>query len=515
MSVTTASEGANEWHGPMIADASAGTCRPGEPTAMNPLVKRVRSLLLALCALMLNGSVVAQFNLPSAPAAKRNLAEGPPAGPLVDCSLYRYGNQLDQAILTAIKTIGAQVDRIAAVKSVLVAGARADVTDILLREGLLQHDAACTRSFVRGYIDGASVQIEIDSLQPEVCLELLASPVLRLTSVSALHKPSGRAVCGGARNPIPKLMTLGRLTLAGRMMPGDNTVTVSLRGPFSSVPSPMAPAQFGGSCPSVETTPNPVIEDFIENNREVTFDQPPGWNTVRCYDFTGGPSSVGACTTAQWETYHRGLVREFDSVLARAQPSNDPARIYSAARWLIRHSNPSRYTIRSFDYEGSSCDVIRNRFVAACGLVAWDVLATLIPELPESSQISTSDAHQATDELDQLVFKVITRPMAEPAGSILRKCFTRYNSANSLIDRWLRPPPFPAFRLEMIGGIEKKVQAAMERSGYGNCPYYGDAVYRLDQSVWKREYDGALTSQLPIDWEHSFRLSAVKCLTGK
>jgi hypothetical protein len=326
--------------------------------------------------------------------------------------------------------------------------------------------------------------------------------------------PSGEARCGGQRNPIPNILTLGRLTQAGRMLPGENTVTIVARGPFAQAPAALARPATPPACPRVDGRRDPVIEGIIANRTRVTYDYPRTWRVEPCFDMLGGSSSTGVCPTAQWNRYHDRLLDEFRRILARAEPSNDPVRIYSAAYWLIERSDPAKYTIRSFDYRQRECDVVRNRFVTACGLIAWDTLTQALAGDARTEGIDTEDTHEAFDQLDEIIVDVVTKALPS-ARDLLRQCFAQYNRANSLTDEFTRPLPFGEYRLRILDEVQRSVRDGMQRIGYGNCEYYGGAVMRLDRSIWADQYAGGMTNALPVDWEHSFRQSALKCLSGR
>ena len=74
--------------------------------------------------------------------------------------------------------------------------------------------------------------------------------------------------------------------------------------------------------------------------------------------------------------------------------------------------------------------------------------------------------------------------------------------------------PFPEKRLQVLTRVQERVRVAMDRSGFGNCRYYGDAVLRLDYAVWKNQFHAG-RSTLPPDWEHDFWQSAGRCLAGR
>jgi hypothetical protein len=298
------------------------------------------------------------------------------------------------------------------------------------------------------------------------------------------------------------------------MLPGENAVTVVARGPFAQVPARLARPASPTACPRVDGTRDPVIEGMIANHTRVTDDYPRAFRGEPCFDILGGTSSMGVCTTAQWNRYHDRLLDEFRRILARAEPSNDPMRIYSAAYWLIERSDPAKYTIRSFDYRQRECDVVRNRFVTACGLAAWDTLTQGLAGDARTQGVDTENAHEAFDRLDEIIVDTVTRAVPS-ARNALRQCFAQYNRANSLTDEFTRPLPFGEYRLRILDDVQRSVRDAMRRTGHGDCDYYGGAVMRLDRSLWAEQYDGGMANPVPIDWEHSFRQSALKCLTGR
>jgi hypothetical protein len=213
------------------------------------------------------------------------------------------------------------------------------------------------------------------------------------------------------------------------------------------------------------------------------------------------------------------LLEEFRLILARAEASKDTThmttRIFSAAYWLIQLSDPAKYTIESFDYVQRSCDVIRNRLVVACGIDAWNTPTQGLLDDPRTRSVDAQNGPKAFDELDEIVIDLATRLLPEPARDKLKDCFAQYNQANSLIDQLTRPLPFSDYRLLMLAEVQRAVHDAMQRTGHGDCPYYSRAVLRLDRAIWRDQYAGGMTNTLPVDWEHSFRQSAVKCLTGR
>jgi len=441
----------------------------------------------------------------------------PPTDGLMDCSLYRYGSELDQVIATTLLAIGSRLGSVPTLQAASRSGGTVDVTEALRQQGFIHRVADCAEPVVRGFVRGQDVFFRVSALQSVVCQELVASERLRLAGmlVTPAHAPSGEARCGGQRNPIPNILTLGRLTQAGRMLPGDNMVTIVARGPFPEAPAVMARPATPKACPTIDGTPDPVIEAIIGNRTRLTTDYPRVWRVEPCFDMLGGPSSTGVCTTAQWNGYHDRLLDEFRRILAKAETSNDPMRIYSAAYWLIERSDPAKYTIKSFDYKNRECDVVRNRFVTACGLAAWDDLKKALIGDPRTQSVDRDNVPLAFSQLDEIMVDLATRVLPPPAGEAVRQCFAQYNQANSLTDQLTRPLPFAEYRLGILNKLQSSVHDAMQRIGHGDCPYYASAVMRLDRSIWRNQYEGGMTSIALVDWEHSFRQSALKCLTGR
>jgi len=441
----------------------------------------------------------------------------PPTEGLMDCSLYRYGSELDQTIATTLLAIGSRLGSVPALQAASRRGGTVDVTEALRQQGFIHRVADCAEPVVRGFVQGQDVFFRVSALQAVVCQELVASERLRLAGmlVTPVHVPSGEARCGGQRNPIPNILTLGRLTQAGRMLPGDNTVTIVARGPFPDAPAVMARPTTPKACATIDGTPDPVIEAMIANQTyHLTTDYPRVWRVEPCFDILGGPSSTGVCTTAQWDGYHDRLLDEFHRILAQAETSNDPRRIYSAAYWLIERSDPAKYTIKSFDYQGRECDIVRNRFVTACGLAAWDDLKKALIGDPRTQSVDRDNVPLAFTQLDKIMVDLATRVLP-PARKAVRQCFAQYNQANSLTDQLTRPLPFGEYRAQILNEVQRSVRDAMQHIGHGDCPYYAEAVMRLDRSIWRNQYDSGMTNTVPVDWEHSFRQSALKCLTGR
>lgn len=457
-----------------------------------------------------------------APAMAQAPAQLPPpplpGAPLEDCSLYRYGEDLDLVIAATLKNIGGHIASSPELSAAAGSGRSTDVTEILYRQGLIKHVPTCNRGVLRASIEGWIVRLEIAALQGTVCSQLLDSPRLQASGllVTAIHLPTGEARCGGPRNPIPGLLTLGRLTQAGRMLPGDNVVTIAAQGPFAAASPQLPKRQFSGVCPSLDGTPDKSVENIIKRRSQDSTDFPKNWVAEPCFNLLGGPSSLGVCTTAMWNRYHNRLYAEFENIIDRAQYSNDPLRIYSAAAWLIDLSDPAKVTIRGYDYAGRDCDMIRNRFVIGCGLAAWDYVKDQLPLYYQAEQKSHANAapdwNSVLDRfLEDLAWKAV--PLPPPAKEALRQCTAKYGSANEMLDM-LRPVLFSERRNEVLSKVAQRVQQAMALSGYGNCDYYGQAVARLDYEVWKDQYKGGMTASVPVDWEHDFQSSARKCLVG-
>jgi len=431
----------------------------------------------------------------------------PPTDGILDCSLYRYGDDLDQAIANTLNAIRSRLASDPAIVSASRSGRAVDMTDTWRQQGFIHRVADCAQPVVSGFVDGPDVSLRVAALQAPVCQQLVASQRLRQAGllVTVVHAPSGEPRCGGARNPVPNILSLGRLTLAGRMLPGENTVTIVAAAPRA--------------CPTLEGRPDPDVERMITEHSYTRIDFPSTSPGVVCFDSSGATSSMGICTTAQWNRHMNRLLEEFRLILARAEASKDTThmttRIFSAAYWLIQLSDPAKYTIESFDYVQRSCDVIRNRLVVACGIDAWNTLTQGLLDDPRTRSVDAQNGPKAFDELDEIVIDLATRLLPEPARDKLKDCFAQYNQANSLIDQLTRPLPFSDYRLLMLAEVQRAVHDAMQRTGHGDCPYYSRAVLRLDRAIWRDQYAGGMTNTLPVDWEHSFRQSAVKCLTGR
>lgn len=419
---------------------------------------------------------------------------------LLDCSLYRYGSGFDAAIAATLGRIAAATDTDPSLREAFRGPRSLEVTDALYRLGIVQGVVGCTQPVVRGFAGNGSVALQFRALQSAVCEQLVGSETLRLGGllVEPLHAPSGEARCGIGRNLVPGLLTLGRLTQAGRSLPGENTVTVVSRGPFAAAPPQLPRPQPADTCPSIAGRRDPMVEDMIAKQRFVTYDFPRNWQAERCYDILGGPSSTGmTCVTADWNNYHDRLYAQFELMMARAEPSRDPERFFSAAYWLIRRSDPLRLTIRSFDYVGRECDVIRNRILVGWGQCMWD-----------TARKAYDAYHGKATEADAGLFR---DTVLEAVPICFAELPEHYGKANEFIDRYLRPQPFLEKRPEILAQVQQRVREAMARAGYGDCPYYAQAVMRIDHSVWRDHYSQG-AAQLPIDWEHDFWKSAGRCL---
>lgn len=435
------------------------------------------------------------------PAGDRPGAPPPPIDEgLLDCSLYRYGSGFDAAIAATLGRIAVATDTDPTLRDAFRASRSQDVTDALYRLGIVRGVVGCTQPVVRGYAGNGAVALQFRALQSAVCEQLVASETLRLGGllVEPVHAPSGETRCGVARNLVPGLLTLGRLTQAGRSLPGENTVTVVSRGPFAAAPPQRPRPPPADACPSIGGRRDAVVEDMIRHQRYVTYDFPRNWQAPRCDSFLGGSSSIGmVCGTADWNNYHDRLYAEFERMIARAEPSRDPERFYSAAYWLIDRSDPLQLTIRSFDYIGRECDVIRNRIVLGWGQCMWDTAR-------KAYGVSTGLATEAAT-------KVFRDTVLEAVSLCFAEMPERYGEASDFIDKYLRPQPFLEKRPEILAKVQRRVRDAMARAGHGDCPYYAQAVVRIDHSVWRDHYSQG-AAQLPIDWEHDFWKSAGRCL---
>ncbi|MBI5258341.1 MAG: hypothetical protein HY855_17685 [Burkholderiales bacterium] len=439
----------------------------------------------------------------SAAAWAQQLDTSVPTGPLIDCSLWRYGPALDDAIAKTLKEMGAALDTDAEFKSAAASGQRIEVTQLMYRRQLLEGVPGCTKPVVKGFVEGQMVTVELSAVQGTVCGALTVSPTLRLAGylVNPHHNPSGQPVCGGPRNPIPNILTLGRLTMAGRMIPGENVVSVTARGPFQPLAGSVAGGTFNGTCPTLDGPRDATVEDLIRQRKQVTTDYPRQWSPPTCRDWLAGPnaSSMGVCTTAQWNRYHQRLYDEFELIIAKAEASKDPLRVYSAAYWLIEQSDPAKYTILRHDYEGLECDLIRNRIVVSYGLCVWDGAKSALAVAVRSGQAPRNGTE---------VRKLLLNSLDKSVPGCIRQIPAGYKDANDLLNRVMRPVPYPEVRQQILERIGGRVKLAMDRSGYGSCPYYGEAVYRLDERIW----EGQMSQPPPVpDWEHDFWSSAMKC----
>lgn len=164
-------------------------------------------------------------------------AVGAPPPPLdqglLDCSLYRYGDRLDAAVAETLERFATRRRVLAELQSAARRAERVDVTELLRRERLINRVLDCPQPVLRGFVVAEAVELEFIALQTTVCQQLVDSAALaRLGArLRVRHGPSGEARCGVSRNPVPGLLTLGRLTQAGRILPGENTVTITLPGP--------------------------------------------------------------------------------------------------------------------------------------------------------------------------------------------------------------------------------------------------------------------------------------------
>jgi hypothetical protein len=407
----------------------------------------------------------------------------PPEGVLLDCSLHRHGDRLDEALAATLKRFVA-LRSSSTLQAAARSGTRTDVTDLLYRRGLVQHVDGCSQPVVRGFVKGSEVQLQLIAVPRDTCLRLQASPALHAAGIDVLpvHDPTGEARCGMDRNPVPRILVFP--FDARRMLPGNNTVTMV--------------AGYAADCPSIDRNPDPKIEDMIATDTRVITDFPKRWTSPACIDWIGGASSMGVCTTAEWDGYHDRLTEEFERILALAVASRDVERVYSAAWWLIDKSDPDKFTIRGHDYKGRACDMLRNRIVAAWGLCAADQLKDALKGFAGTGE-----------EL-----KKVWDDTLEGAARCVKKIPEEYTDANDMIDALTRPMPFTAKRFETLEKVQGDVQAAMQQLGRGNCPYFGEAVLRLDYVRWKSQYRGGLTTA-PPDWEHDFWDSAAKCAAGR
>lgn len=450
---------------------------------------RVRRLLSATLMLVASSWCHAQARAPSEP--------------LTDCRLFEYGSTLDIAVARTLRQLGALWDVDVELKAAATTGRRVEVTGALYRAQLLLRVTTCSKPVVRAFVEGHTVAIELAALQGTVCDELLTSESLRSAGYLVLphHVPSGQPRCGMARNVVPNVLTLGRLTQAGRMLPGENVVTVTARGPFRTTPGVVPPGRFQGVCPTLDGQRDPTIETIIDRRQRVSIDYPRRWSPPSCIDLNSGAgaSSMGVCTTAQWNRYHSVLYDEFERIIARAEASRDPTRIFSAAYWLIEQSDPAKYTVLRHDYDGLECDLIRNRIVVSYGTCVWDrAKALALAQL-----FKPGGGFDFRVLWEAALVRVIPQCVIEiPAG---------YKDADDLLNRVMRPVPYPEVRQQVLERVRSRVMLAMERSNYGRCPYYGDAIYRLDERIW----EGQVSQPPPVpDWEHDFWTAAKRCMAN-
>ena len=169
-----------------------------------------------------------------AQAQSSGAAVGAPPPPvdegLLDCSLYRYGDNLGDAVAAIIGRFSAQATASVDLQERARRGVRVEVTDWLRSERLIHRVLDCPQPVLRGFVAGEAVELEFIALQASTCQQLVDSAALaRLGATFRVrHGPTGEARCGLSRNPFPGLLTLGRLTQAGRTLPGENMVTVVL-----------------------------------------------------------------------------------------------------------------------------------------------------------------------------------------------------------------------------------------------------------------------------------------------
>ena len=449
----------------------------------------MKAAALLAVALFAGGAALAQ-SPPRRPAYPPPLPEAPPPeGVLLDCSLHRYGDRLDEAVAGTMKRF-VELHGSNALQAAAQSGRRTDVTDLLYGQGLVRHVEGCAQPVVRAFVQGNALELQLIAMQRDACLQLQASRMLYAAGIRVLprYDPTGEARCGMARNPIPGLLTWG--TQAARMLPGNNTVTVV--------------AEYAANCPSVDRRPDPKIEYIVKTQSRVVTDFPTRWTSPACIDMLSGPtaSSMGICTTKEWDDYHDRLLAEFERILRVAVQGGDFERVYSAAWWLIDKSDPDKATIRAYDYRGRECDMLRNRLVAAWGICAADKAKDAFWD----AVLGFTGSGEA--------LKKLWDDTLEGAAKCVKKIPEEYKDANDMIDALTRPMPFTAKRFEVLETVQGDVQAAMRRLGYGNCPYYGEAVLRLDYVRWWDQYHGGLVNS-PPDWEHDFWDGAVKCASGR
>ena len=448
---------------------------------------RINALLVVAFAVFVPVHALADIGDPPPPIEKG----------LLDCSLYRYGDQFDVALDRTLRRIADATFTDPALEAAFEGARRQDVTDQLYALGLLYRVTDCPQPVVRGYAGEGKLVLEVAALQAPVCQQLVVSETLRLSGllVEPLHIPSGELRCGLARNPFPGLLTGGRMTQAGRSLPGENTVKLIARGPFA----PSAAL----SCPGVAGRTDSVIEDMLAKRWVITTDYPRNWQVEPCRDILGGTSSMGmVCGVADWNNYQQRLYDEFERMMILAEASGEPERIMSAASWMIDHNDPMRLTILSFDYPGQDCDAIRNRIVTAWGLCLADGVKDAVKEGAFDWLTGQSDIGEVKADI-----KLSSQESVVP-------CFFdvpgHYKDANDFINDWLRPMPAPEKRLQVMTKARQRVRSAMAKIGKGDCEYYAEAVTRFDQMIWRDHYQYGI-AQMPIDWNHDFWKSARTC----
>jgi len=452
---------------------------------MRMIQKRALAIFVLTCA----------FHVRADTAPIPTIGEG-----MLDCSLYRYADQLDSAIAAELEKITADAYRVEKLKSAVLGSEMKDITSQMYDRGMLRHVSGCAEPIVNVFAGKHRIQLQLSALQLAICNQLIASERLRKEGliVQPFHTPTKEMRCGMSRNIIPGLLTLGPLTQAGRSLPGENVVTIIAQGPFAEPPQELSRPESPPDCPGQDGRYNRAIEDMITNEKYVSYDLPKDWRYANCVDILGGPSSMGMCTVADWNNYQMRLYDEFEVILDKAVSSRDPIRVYSAANWLIRLNDPLQVTILSFDYPGRDCDVIRNRIVTAWGMCMADEVWKILAKRVEGKIAKSETLGKASDEIIESVLP----------------CFTelpkKYKDANELIADWLRPMPAPEKRRLVLAKVQQRIQKAMQEIGYGNCDYYGEAVMRMDAKVWRDHYQSGI-EQLPIDWEHDFWKSAQRC----
>ena len=459
---------------------------------------RITTLMVLVFAICLPVPVQAAVGDPPPPIEKG----------LLDCSLYRYGSQFDAAVARTLKRMADATSTDPTLKAAFEGATRQDVTDRFYQLELLYRVTDCPQPVVRGYAGARQVVLQVSALQSPVCEQLVSSETLRLSGlvVEPLHVPSGELRCGLARNQVPGLLTLGRLTQAGRSLPGENTVTVIASGPFAEPAPVVGRPPVTPACPSETGRPDPVIEDLLAKQSVVHYDLPRNWKVEPCIDIIGGPSSLGmTCNVANWNNYQQRLYDEFERIMGLAEASGDPERIYSAAYWLIDQNDPFRMTILSFDYPGQDCDAIRNRILTGWG-------ACIYNKINKAAKDNATDWLQGKKNIPQVKANMTLKSQESVMECFMdrKKYLEYYNDADKLLNDWLRPMPAPEKRQQLMVKVQQRVRSAMANSGYGDCEYYADAVVRLDQVIWRDQYRSGV-AQLPVDWDHDFWKSARTC----